>query len=124
MTDKYDIIGDIHGHAEILRRLLQKMDYRIIDGVFSHPDRRVIFVGDFIDRGPQQRDVLQIAKSMCDPGKALSVMGNHEFNAIGWAEPNGEGGFLRDHSPNNTEQHREFLQQIGEGSAAHKDALA
>lgn len=119
----YDVIGDIHGHAEVLRRLLQAMGYREDDGVFRHPDRRAIFVGDFIDRGPEQREVLHIAKRMCDAGTALAVMGNHEFNALGWAEPDGNGGFLRPHNRTNTEQHEEFLRQIGEDSAAHQQAL-
>jgi hypothetical protein len=120
---KYDLIGDIHGHAEALIRLLQLMDYRCADGVFRHGDRQVIFVGDFVDRGPAQREVLRIAKSMCDAGSALAVMGNHEFNALGWAEPDGNGGFLRSHSDPHKEQHKQFLEQIGEGSAAHKEAL-
>jgi hypothetical protein len=123
ITGKYDVIGDIHGHADVLRRLLREMDYRDDDGVFRHPERQVIFVGDFVDRGPEQREVLHIARSMCDAGSALAVMGNHEFNALGWAEPDGNGGFLRPHSQNNTEQHEEFLRQIGEGSSAHKEAL-
>jgi hypothetical protein len=123
ITGNYDVIGDIHGHAEVLQRLLRQMDYRDEDGVFRHRDRQAIFVGDFVDRGPQQREVLHIARGMCDAGTALAVMGNHEFNALGWAEPNGNGGFLRPHSQNNKEQHEEFLRQIGEGSAAHKEAL-
>jgi Calcineurin-like phosphoesterase len=122
-TGNYDLIGDIHGHAEVLRRLLGEMDYRDVDGVFRHRDRQVIFVGDFVDRGPEQREVIHIARSMCDAGTALAVMGNHEFNALGWAEPDGNGGFLRPHSQKNQEQHEEFLLQIGEGSAAHKEAL-
>jgi hypothetical protein len=122
-TGNYDLIGDIHGHAEVLRRLLREMDYRDDSGVFRHPDRQVIFVGDFVDRGPEQREVLHIAKGMCDAGTALAVMGNHEFNALGWAEPDGNGGFLRPHSRNNKEQHEEFLCQIGEGSTAHKEAV-
>jgi hypothetical protein len=123
ITDNYDLIGDIHGHAEVLLRLLREMDYRDDDGVFRHPDRRVIFVGDFVDRGPDQREVLDIARSMCDAGAALAVMGNHEFNALGWAEPDGAGGFLRPHIQKNEEQHEEFLLQVGEGSAAHREAL-
>jgi len=116
----YDLIGDIHGHAKVLRRLLQEMGYRDDSGIFRHQDRRVIFVGDFVDRGPDQQEVLRIARSMCEAGTALAVMGNHEFNALGWAEPDGTGGFLRPHTPNNKEQHQEFLRQIGEGSAAHR----
>ncbi len=123
IAGNYDLIGDIHGHAEVLSSLLRKMDYRDDDGVFRHADRRVIFVGDFVDRGPEQREVLHIAKSMCDVGAAVAVMGNHEFNALGWAEPDGNGGFLRPHSQNNKEQHEEFLRQIGEGSVAHTEAL-
>jgi hypothetical protein len=123
LPDKFDIIGDVHGHADALRRLLQAMGYQEEDGVFRHPDRRVIFVGDFVDRGPKQLEILQIAKTMCDAGAALAVMGNHEFNALGWASPDGNGGFLRPHTEKNTHQHEEFLRQIGEGSAAHGEAL-
>jgi diadenosine tetraphosphatase ApaH/serine/threonine PP2A family protein phosphatase len=123
MAGNYDLIGDIHGHAEVLRRLLKEMNYRDDDGVFRHPSRQVIFVGDFVDRGPEQREVLEIAKSTCAAGAALAVMGNHEFNALGWAQLDGNGGFLRPHSQNNREQHEEFLRQVGEGSAAHREAL-
>ncbi|SFJ01768.1 metallophosphoesterase [Bradyrhizobium sp. Gha] len=123
MPDKFDIIGDIHGHADALRRLLTRMSYSDKDGTFRHPDRRVIFVGDFIDRGPKQLDVLRIAKDMCDAGAALAVMGNHEFNGLGWAEPDENGGFLRPHDEKNKHQTKEFLEQIGEGSPAHKQAL-
>src|SRR3984885_11359032 len=80
----YDLVGDIHGHADALHRLLCALDYAEVEGVFRHPERQMIFVGDFIDRGPQQREVLRIARSMCDSGAARAVMGNHEFNAIGW----------------------------------------
>jgi len=122
-TDRYDIIGDIHGHVDALRRLLCAMGYKERDGLFRHPERRVIFVGDFVDRGPDQIAVLQIAKRMCDAGLALAVMGNHEFNALGWAEPDGNGSFLRPHTKKNAHQHKEFLRQIEEGSAAHRQAL-
>jgi hypothetical protein len=123
MSDKFDIIGDIHGHADALRRLLTLMSYHDEDGIFRHPDRRVIFVGDFIDRGPEQLAVLRIAKDMCDAGAALAVMGNHEFNALAWAAPDGNGGFLRPHTEKNANQTREFLSQIGEGSPGHRRAL-
>jgi hypothetical protein len=123
MSDKFDIIGDIHGYAVVLRRLLHAMGYQEVDGIFRHSDRRAIFVGDFVDRGPEQRAVLQIAQGMCDIGAAFAVMGNHEFNALGWAEPDGHGGFLRPHTEKNDHQHEEFLRQIGAGSAAYMEAL-
>jgi hypothetical protein len=66
----YDLVGDIHGHADALHRLLRALDYVEIEGVFRHPERHMIFVGDFIDRGPHQREVPQIARSMCEAGTA------------------------------------------------------
>jgi hypothetical protein len=60
---------------------------------------------------------------MCEAGAASAVMGNHEFNAIGWADQNEDGGFLRSHSEKNARQHAKFLHQIEEASADHKDAV-
>jgi Calcineurin-like phosphoesterase len=111
----YDLVGDIHGHAAPLHRLLDKLDYAEVEGVFRHPERKMIFVGDFVDRGPQQREVLRIARSMCEAGVASAVMGNHEFNAIGWASQKKNGEFLRSHSEKNASQHAQFLRQIQEG---------
>src|ERR1019366_7165910 len=120
----YDIVGDIHGHADPLHRLMGKLGYVELEGVFRHPERKMIFVGDFTDRGPQQRDVLRIARSMCEAGVASAVMGNHEFNAIGWAAQNKDGRFLRSHSEKNASQHAKFLGQIEEDSADHKEAVS
>ena len=119
----YDIIGDIHGHADALRRLLIKMGYAELQGVFRHDSRRVIFVGDFVDRGPQQVEVLRIARKMCEAGAANAALGNHEFNAIGWATPNGSGGYLRKHSQKSDGQHAEFLSQLCDGSLEHGNAI-
>jgi Calcineurin-like phosphoesterase len=119
----YDLVGDIHGHADSLHRLLAKLGYAEVGGIFQHPERKIIFVGDFIDRGPQQREVLRIARAMCEAGSARAVLGNHEFNAIGWAAQSEDGGFLRGHSAKNAHQHAEFLRQFEENSAAHEDAV-
>ena len=122
-VQNYDVIGDIHGHADALRRLLIKLGYEEVDNVFRHSSRQIIFVGDFVDRGPEQREVLKIARAMHETGSAKAVLGNHEFNAIAWSMPNGEGGFLREHSNKNANQHMEFLKQLGEGSREYRDAI-
>jgi predicted MPP superfamily phosphohydrolase len=83
----YDIIGDLHGCNLTLQALLEKPGYTRRDAVYRHPSRRVIFLGDFIDHGPQQRAVLDTVRPMIAAGAALAVMGNHEFNAIAWAIP-------------------------------------
>jgi len=84
----------------------------------------MIFLGDFIDRGPEQREALRIARSMCEAGSAKAVLGNHEFNAIGWAAQSEDGGFLRSHSAKNAHQHAEFLRQFEEDSTDHEDAVS
>ncbi|MBK6840075.1 MAG: metallophosphoesterase [Bacteroidetes bacterium] len=109
-----DIIGDIHGHAEELESLLIKLGYRKNHGVYSHPEKRkVIFVGDFIDRGPKIRETVHLVKDMCDSGNAEAVMGNQEWNAICFHTPHLErGGFFRDHNLKEIEQHIETLRQF------------
>ena len=110
----YDIIGDIHGQARELERLLTKLGYRCIGDVYRHDTRQVIFLGDFIDRGPHQRRVLDIVRAMVAGGTALAVMGNHEFNAIAYHTPDGSGGYLRPRNAKNAHQHRVFLDEFAE----------
>jgi len=107
----YDLIGDLHGHCEPLIELLDKPGYREVGGVFQRPDRRVMFLGDFIDRGPAQREVIDVVRPMIDTGAALSVMGNHEFNAIANATPDpaDPAQYLRRHTDKNRRQHQVFL---------------
>ena len=111
----YDLIGDIHGHATELKALLAKMDYQEVDGVWQHPERKVIFLGDFVDGGPEQVETVGIAKKMVERGNALAVMGNHEFNAVAWAteDPENPEHYLRHHTDKNLNQHKEFLAQVG-----------
>ena len=107
----YDIIGDIHGHATTLEALLKNLGYeRQKDGVCTHPLRKVIFLGDFIDRGQEQKEVLELVKPMIESGSAKAVMGNHEFNAICYHTRHPESGNpLREHSNKNSDSHQAFL---------------
>jgi hypothetical protein len=107
----YDIIGDIHGHAEALKALLRKLGYRAHGGAWHVPGRQAIFVGDFVDRGPEQVETVHIVRGMVDAGAALAVMGNHEFNALAWntEDPRHPGQYLRPHSDKNHRQHDAFL---------------
>jgi hypothetical protein len=118
----YDLIGDIHGCATALKALLTTMGYRERDGVWQHPTRQVIFLGDFIDRGPEQVEVMAIVRAMVDAEQALAVMGNHEFNAVAWATPisTGSDAHLRPHTEGNRKQHATFLAQVDEDSQLHQ----
>lgn len=116
----YDIIGDLHGHADRLVELLTLLGYERSGGTFAHRERKVIFLGDFIDRGPQIREVLEIVRPMIEEGKALAVMGNHELNALAY-HTRVEGStteFLRRHSDRNTHQHCKTLDQVPLGELA------
>ena len=110
----YDIIGDIHGHADELVELLTRLGYREDGGCFRHEKRRAIFCGDFIDRGPQIPDVVRIARSMVENDAARAVMGNHEFNALAYytEHPEAPGEFLRRHDSHNDRQHAATRQQF------------
>ncbi|OJV99808.1 MAG: hypothetical protein BGO39_12445 [Chloroflexi bacterium 54-19] len=77
-TGPFDLIGDIHGCAAELRLLLEKLGYREKDGFYSHPaGRRVVFLGDLVNRGPASIEVVRLAARMVENGTALSVRGNH-----------------------------------------------
>ena len=110
----FDIIGDIHGHAKELEILLVKLGYKRNAGIYSHPEgRKCIFLGDYIDRGPNIRETLHIVKDMCDAGSALAIMGNHEFNAICFHTKHPQnGGFFRTHGLKEIEQHLDTLRQF------------
>ena len=107
-----DLIGDIHGHADKLEELLLKLGYRLKDGTYTHPERKVLFVGDYIDRGPKIRETLEVVKAMTDSGNAIALMGNHEYNALCFHFQETEGGHLRPHLIKNIIQHYETLRQF------------
>ena len=108
--DGYDIIGDIHGEYLSLVKLLEQLDYQPIDGIWQHQSRKVIFLGDFIDRGLQQRKVLDLVMPMVDQGHAKAVMGNHEFNALAFHTRSEDGAtWLRPRTNKNIRQHLAFL---------------
>jgi len=75
-----DLIGDVHGEYDALTNLLQRLGY---DADGTHPEnRRLVFVGDLFDRGPDSPAVLRLVKGLIEAGRAQCVMGNHELNLL------------------------------------------
>ncbi len=77
----FDIVGDVHGCAAELLRLLRRLGYRRPSPrrAFRHPaGRRAVFVGDLVDRGPEVVRAARTVMRMVAEGSALSVPGNHE----------------------------------------------
>lgn len=125
----YDVIGDIHGHADALTALLSDLGYRERHHAWRHPDRQALFLGDFIDRGPRQVETVNIVRAMVEAGSAQAVMGNHELNAIAWflPDPIDPDDYLRSHhSPRygekNYRQHQAFLDEVG-GTPHHNAVI-
>ncbi len=119
-----DLIGDIHGHADKLEELLLKLGYSKSNGAYAHPDRKALFVGDYIDRGPKIRETLQIVRAMVDNGNAIALMGNHEYNALCFHLQETEGGHLRQHLIKNIIQHYETLKQFQNRQKEYDDYIA
>jgi len=88
----FDIIGDVHGCFEELVELLTRLGYSIekqanADGspgfaVKPPQGRKLVFLGDLVDRGPKIPDVLRLAMGMVEGGAALCVPGNHDIKLM------------------------------------------
>lgn len=112
-----DVIGDVHGHSDALRSLLQKLGYcEDVSGTLVHPSsRQAVFVGDLLNRGPKVRRTMQIVRKMAKGGSAQVIIGNHEFNLLGLENEGDDGSALRKHSPEN-------LADVATTKAAYRDA--
>ncbi len=75
-ADPIDVVGDVHGQLQALERLLELLGY---DDAGRHPQgRRLVFVGDLGDRGPDSPGVFAIAMRAAASHGAVCVLGNHE----------------------------------------------
>jgi serine/threonine protein phosphatase 1 len=77
-------IGDVHGRADLLDRKLSLIDTHIA----AHPVERPIFlfVGDYIDRGPASRGVLDLLIN-CEKGREIVFLrGNHDVFILDFIE--------------------------------------
>lgn len=127
-VEGYDLIGDVHGCAKTLERLLEKLGYRKIRGIYEHPKRRVIFLGDILDRGPRIREAMLIVHGMVQRGSAHMVLGNHEHNAITYFTKalnlqSGEFEYLRPHTAANIRLIAETLEQYAHYPEEWKEIL-
>ncbi|MEE9417226.1 MAG: metallophosphoesterase [Acidimicrobiales bacterium] len=88
-----DIVGDVHGEYETLIRLLKLLGYSA-DG--SHPERRrLVFLGDLVDRGHDSPAVLELVMAFTEAGHAQCVLGNHELNILTGTYGHGNGWLLQ-----------------------------
>lgn len=75
-----DIVGDVHGDLDALSELMRRLGY---DDVGFHPQgRRLVFVGDLTDRGPDSPTVVETVRGLVESGRVQCVLGNHELNIM------------------------------------------
>ncbi len=87
-----DIVGDVHGEIDALRSLLQQLGYSRHG---DHPQgRRLVFLGDLCDRGPDSPGVIRMVQQMVERELAQCLLGNHEINVLRAAPKNGNGWFF------------------------------
>jgi len=77
------VVGDVHGCATLAAKLIDKLRD-------SHPDIKLLFVGDYIDRGEESRQVIELLMGMPE---VTCLMRNHERMCLDFlAEPEERGG--------------------------------
>ena len=87
-----DIVGDVHGEFAAFQSLLHRLGYR--DDGFHPRERRLVFVGDLCDRGPDSPAMLAWFKQAYKHGWAWMVLGNHELNILADDPKDGSGWFF------------------------------
>lgn len=86
-----DIVGDVHGEVDALRRLLSRLGCDPDRGTAERP---VVFVGDLVDRGPDSPGVLDVVRRLVEAGIGHAVAGNHELNLLHRDRKEGNGWFF------------------------------
>jgi hypothetical protein len=76
-AQRHIIIGDIHGCLDLLKRLLDRVR-------FDPSGDSLVFLGDFVDRGPDPVGVVRLVRKLCQESKARAVNGNHEEKMLHW----------------------------------------
>lgn len=98
---RYYVIGDLHGRLDLLEKSVQKISDHVGENVFQ-----IITLGDYIDRGPNSRGVIEYL--MAHP-EIIALQGNHEAMAVqtiscslntSWWAGNGGGATLQSYGQN------------------------
>ncbi|MGW0175013.1 polynucleotide kinase-phosphatase [Rhodococcus sp. NPDC003322] len=127
----FDVVGDIHGCLGELETLLTTMGYEIVRDESGRPvdatppeGRTALFLGDYVDRGPDAPGVLRLVMGMVAAGHALALPGNHEnklVKALRGRKVSATHGLDRtlEQLGNETEEFRREVAQFCDGLVAH-----
>lgn len=84
MSGRFAVVGDIHGNLTALDGLLSRL---------THRAESIVFVGDYINRGPDSRGVLDRLINMSPP--AIHLAGNHEIGLLRFIDGDNLQNFLQ-----------------------------
>jgi len=77
-------ISDIHGCFDEFRLLMLKTGYQ--------PERdRLYLIGDYMDRGPNSKEVMYAVKDLVENHGAIALRGNHDQFFLDWIDDPIEG---------------------------------
>ncbi|NYT61468.1 metallophosphoesterase [Alcaligenaceae bacterium] len=111
-----DIIGDVHGEYIALLALLTRLGYN--DQGQHRKDRKLVFVGDLCDRGPDSYAVIKLVQHLVQQGNAQVILGNHEINLLINDAKDGSGWFFDERYEHDQKNYAPFHRTpIGERQA-------
>lgn len=88
-------VGDVHGRHELLARLVERI---LADAAALGVPPRIVFLGDYIDRGEGAREAIELLSGLAgqDGAECVFLMGNHEQMLLRFLrEPSSGGRWLR-----------------------------
>lgn len=116
-----DIVGDIHGELTALQTLMRQLGY---DACGNHPQhRKLVFIGDLVDRGPDSNGVIQLVQALIETGNAYSILGNHEINLLIDDIKDGSGWFFDERYTADLKNYAPFQRTPPERRQAVRDFL-
>jgi protein phosphatase len=113
----FDIIGDIHGCYQELCSLLTKLGHTVdaaAHKVAVATGRKLVFLGDLCDRGPDSPSVFKLVMNTVNEGKALCVPGNHDMKLL---------KYLRGHNVQLSHGLKDTVEQLAGEDVAFIDEL-
>ncbi len=107
------VISDLHGMSNLLDKALEKIESSGLDV------SKIIFTGDYIDRGPDSAGVVKRVRTLVQSGKAVALKGNHEefmysaFTEDGEYDPSASPWWIPNGGAEAIESYREMYDQSG-----------
>jgi len=94
------VIGDLHGDSDCAKFWVSKIG--VVDDVeepmtWIHPEISLIFMGDYIDKGPHSYQTLEFVKKLTEtfPSRVTALMGNHEWELLKDRDPRRRPGYFQ-----------------------------